>query len=116
MGDGDRLDEAARTRVSADVVRTARQMLSGELGIIEGSRLLRPLAVDLGLDDGDPDFNEFVVVDSDTDHLPIGPVRRYWAKEALEEKDRERERYEEQVRSAVMAACDVLVARFGGPA
>jgi len=31
----------------------------------------------------------FVAIESETDHLPLGPVRQYWAKDSLTKKDDE---------------------------
>ena len=61
------------------VVSVATDMLSGRLSFLEGARLLSHLRVALRLPVDDPDFLPFVATDSETDHLPLGDVRRFWS-------------------------------------
>ena len=69
----------------------ARDLIQGKAGVIEAARYFSGLRFDLG-----PPFEEllrlFVAIDSETDALPIGAIREFWAAEALVLKD-------EQVRS-----------------
>ena len=50
-----------------------------------------------------PQWNIFVAVDSQSDHLPVGSVRDQWNAEALAEKDREISELEDLYRERV---CD----------
>lgn len=61
----------------------------------------------------DPDFVIFVAIDSETDHLPLGRVRELWSPDVLMEKDRELAAYELRVKKEALAACQVLITRFG---
>jgi len=70
--------------VRKQVVETAQSMLSGKLSFLEGARLLYGLRHDAAVRDDDADFMAFVVINSETDALPIGTVRQYWSHDALE--------------------------------
>ncbi len=96
------------------VVEAASAMLHGELGIIEGSRLLAGLCCRVSSLEHDPDFLCFVGIDSETDHLPIGDIRQHWASEALAVKDAEIRAAESFHRDHAIAACQVLLRRFHG--
>ena len=84
-------------------------------GIIEGSRRLNDLREALGIHHLDDDFVGFVAIDSETDALPIGDVRRLWNEEALVHKDREVEEAERLYRDGAFEGCRKLIARFGRP-
>jgi hypothetical protein len=94
------------------IVALARSILSGESGIVEGSRHLTAWRFDVGAEN-DPDFIFFVAVDSETDDLPIGPVRQHWNLEVLRVKDAELAAYEAQVRVNAFAVCRSLIQKYG---
>jgi hypothetical protein len=97
-------------------VEAAKLILAGELGVIEGSRLLADLAHALVPDwTTDQDFVVFGALASDTDHLPTGTARQYWAADALAREDRNIARIEASARSDVLAACRNVIDRFQGP-
>jgi hypothetical protein len=66
----------------AKALEVARQLMTGEIDVIQGARTLSALRFELGDDLADI-FSTFTLIDSETDHLPIGEVRQYWAAEAL---------------------------------
>jgi hypothetical protein len=95
------------------VAQIARAILAGRIGVIEGAREIRRFCGGhLGFDDRDPDLNTFVAIDSETDDLPIGDVRRYWAPDALAQKDAEIARCEAVYREAALKAASHLITRF----
>lgn len=94
------------------VVQVAEAILSGSSGIIEGSRRLATLRHLVTKTDFDEDFKIFVLVDSDSDHIPIGDARKQWAPQALHEKDKEFKHIEDYYRNYVEEGCKVLIARF----
>ena len=98
------------------VVTVASAMLRGELGVIEGSQLLCTLWPLVSSLHRDPDFLTFVAIDSETDHLPVGDVRRHWAPDALVIKDKEIRAAEAFYRDLAFAGCERLLARFGSSA
>ena len=93
-------------------VAVACDMLEGRIGIIEGSRKLASLSQRVGIVQFDADFLPFVVIDSETDHLPLGEVRLHWAADALAAKDAELVLAETFYREPAFEACSRLIARF----
>jgi hypothetical protein len=57
-------------------------------------------------------FETFVGVDSETDDLPVGPVRAEWNPAVLALKDIEIARCERQYRSVVLKACRELIQKL----
>ena len=90
----------------------AEAVLRGDLGVIEGSRRMLPFRWTTGVDEMDDDFLTLVGVDSETDHLPIGQVRREWDKTALARKDQEIAATEAFYREHVFATCRSIITRF----
>jgi hypothetical protein len=68
----------------------AKNVLSGGVGVIEGCKQLADLAHSSVPDPhSDPDFGYCVALASDTDRLPTGSARQYWAHDALAREDRD---------------------------
>jgi len=95
------------------VAETAVAMLNGQMHFLEGVRLLTSLRHRAGVASDDDDFDTFVAVDSETDSLPIGDVRRHWADEALQRLDPEIEAATQWAKQFASGTCESLVARFG---
>lgn len=92
-----------------NAIQIASQMLSGELGIIAGSRSIQEPLDALGLR-MKSEYTIFIAVDDDTDHLPIGEkARSLWHKDALPQKDVEIKELEDFYRKDVFKACRTLV-------
>jgi hypothetical protein len=97
----------------AEVAQIARDILDGRIGIIEGAREIRRFCGGhLGFDERDPDLNTFVAIDTETDDLPIGDVRQYWAPDALAQKDAQLARCEVIYREPAFRAASHLITRF----
>jgi hypothetical protein len=62
----------------------------------------------------DRDMVAFVLIDSETDTLPLGDVRQYWQPEALAKLQPEIERSEQWARETGWAECQSLIRRFSG--
>jgi hypothetical protein len=97
----------------AKALRVARTVLAGELSVLESARQLAQLLARGGLEHSDPDFVTFYAIESETEELPIGAVRRLWAEEALADKDKEIARAEALYRDIALQSCRNLIARFG---
>jgi len=69
-----------------EMVRVAQGILDGSIGIVAGARQLTRLRFNSRAEN-DSDILIFVGIDSETDHLPLGEVRRLWNAEALKIKD-----------------------------
>ena len=64
-------------------VSIARAVLAGEMDVLVGARDLRGLRFRVGLPDDDPDFECFVLIESETDALPLADERSTWSAAAL---------------------------------
>jgi hypothetical protein len=67
-----------------------------------------------GLDYFDPDVVRFVAIDSETDALPFGDVRKLWAPAALEKLQPEIDRKEQWAREIGTPHCRSLIQRLDG--
>ena len=93
-------------------VEIARQIVQGEMSIIEGSRFLSSIANEIDPSHDDDDFKTFIGIDSETDHLPIGTVRQLWNKEALEKKDKEIDKAEHWASEFGLEACKNIIKKL----
>ncbi len=94
------------------IAEVAQGILDNRISIIASARQIRGLCCGhVGLDERDPDLNTFVAINSETDDLPIGDVRQYWAPDALAQKDLEIARCEAMYRESALEAASHLVAR-----
>lgn len=70
-------------------IATSEEMIAVKTGKIGGSRILLGLRFELEVPEDDEEFFTFVVIDSETDELPVGRERKFWSPDALMEKDAE---------------------------
>ena len=97
-------------------VDVSRQVVDGKLSILLGARELNRLLRDAGLGDDDPDLIDIVLIDSETDALPLElPVRALWQEQALERKDSALRRSEAWARAFGLETCRRLILRFAPP-
>ena len=89
----------------------AQRIISGEVGVIEGSRQMLKFRVWLHAGE-DEDFLIFVGVDSESHHLPIGGVRAHWQPEALKEQDEEITALEAFYHKQVVEAAERIKAKY----
>lgn len=98
----------AQRKIDTQVLHIAKQLVAGKLGVIAASRELSRLRHDVEPQVADV-LLTFVGIDSETDTLPIGVVRKEWNPEALERKDRQIAEAERFYRdSAIESACKVI--------
>ena len=95
-----------------ELVATARQILTRDVGLIAGCHRVVDLLREIGADTLDDEFATFVSVSSETDTLPIGAVRAHWAPAALVVQDEEIDRAEALYRESVNLACQRVIQRF----
>ena len=89
----------------------AEDFLAGRLGVIETARVLAQLAFWAHLR-SDEDLETFVAIDSETDILPVGDVRNYWAPEALKREDAKIDQAVRLYQGTALKAATRLVQRF----
>ena len=95
------------------LVAIAHSMLIGETTFLEGSeRVLRLKQLVGAISDCDDDFDIFLVIASETDHLPLQVQRHLWVPAALKALALEFESAEKWAGSLARNACTKLIARF----
>jgi hypothetical protein len=97
----DRRASEAERQKARDV---AQAVLDGQTPVLEAVRTLVSLAHTDAVADVE-DRMLIIAIESETDGLPIGEVRRLWAPSALEEKDKVIARSEELYREQFLEAC-----------
>jgi hypothetical protein len=104
--------QATAALVRAAAVTIAKRALAGELTAIVAVRELVPLRARADIRDNDPDFATLAMIASRTSHLPLGDVRKWWAADALLQKDAELATAEEWAQTLVRPALLSIVQRF----
>jgi hypothetical protein len=107
---------AHRARARARAVAVATEVLTGQVSPIVGAQELLRLRASLGVSEYDSDFEVFSVIDSETQSLPFGPVREYWAPESLAAKAGDIHHSEQWALETGGAAFRRVVSRFDGAA
>jgi hypothetical protein len=88
----------------------AQSVLDGRTTVLEAVRELVSLAHTDAI--ADVEDRKFIIgVESETDHLPVGEVRKLWASDAPNEKDVEIARAEECYRTDFLQTCRRIVNR-----
>ncbi len=108
-------DEGYRARVRRTIALTALDMLAGRVSFIEGARCINGLRGSIGLSWEDFDFQVFLLIDSETDVLPLAEVRKLWAPDALKKLQPEIDRSEAWAKEVGRRACENIVRRFHEP-
>jgi hypothetical protein len=91
----------------------AQAMLNGDVSFFDGAAQVLAIKSQLsGIADRDSDFDAFVAIQSETDHLPLEAQRSLWSSSALAALEPEFQRTEEWARSFAPGACRNLIARF----
>jgi hypothetical protein len=112
--EANRNDREVEIRVRREAVATAKAVLRGELGLIEGGRQLSVLSHYL-IPQFPPD-DELVVFDEldiETRQVPIGTPREQWDPATRAEADAIMRRIEMLSRPELEAACRSVITRFG---
>jgi hypothetical protein len=95
----------------AELVTVAEAMLNGELQLIEGCRRICSLRHSVG----DPENAAFLPIrgiESETDHFPLGEMRKQCAPEYLARADENMNRYLTDASKDILAACREIIRAF----
>jgi len=90
----------------------AKEMIDGTIDYLEGAREVSILFHEVEVSQDDPDFIAFVAVVSETDNLPIGESRKYWAKESLVRLEPEIQEAIRWAKEVSLPQCKSLIQRF----
>ena len=97
------------------IVARCGDLLDGRIGVIAAAQQLSKLRHWVRADD-DPDFQIFIAIESESDHLPTGNERQHWAPDALKTKDVEIREIEEFHRAGALEAARKLQAKYANKA
>lgn len=113
MNDRPPLNEREEQARRSLVVLSAA-MLSGDVIFVEGAvEILRLKQAIGGIAERDPDFDAFVLIGSETDHLPLKAQEHLWNANALAKLSPEFEKMEKWAATFAPEAYRNLIARFG---
>jgi hypothetical protein len=104
----DQHEAEGRRRAKSQILSLAKQLLTGQLGVIAAARELSPLRHEVETELAEV-LVAFTTIDSETAALPIGEVRLHWSPEALERKDREITEAEQYYRDTAIEAATRLL-------
>ncbi len=97
----------------AKVALIAENVLKGQQNILLATRELISLLPETDIEEDDEDLKIFSLIESETDHLPLGAERSYWNEEALKNKEKEIQKSEQWAKEiGGMDACNNLFNRF----
>lgn len=97
----------------AQAVAVAQAVLLGRLDVLRAARRLVGFRDEFDEMKDDEAFWTVVAIDSETDHLPLGPEREHWNAEALARKDEEIARAIAHWDAEGRAACERIIDRLG---
>lgn len=95
----------------SEIVLIAKSLLANDIGLIEASRKLVKLQYEANLEN-EEDLKIFWIIETETDHLPIGQQRTNVSHQRLIESDKEIKDCEEFYRDAVRTACINIISNF----
>ena len=100
----------------AAVVHAARQLLAGEIGVIDGARAIAPHRHDIDPEMTDAQLLTFVGVDSESDGLAYESVLQAWDPSLRQAKLDELRDFEAFYRAVCLRDAAVLIERYDQPA
>jgi hypothetical protein len=95
------------------VAKLARDILAGDVDVLDGSSKIVSLRDELDIDRDDEDLMAFVVVDSEADALPVGAEARNWSQDALDRKKPELQRARTWAFDVVLNRAKILLLASG---
>lgn len=95
----------------AELIEVATAMIDGRMHLIDGCRRLTALRHEVENPDSEV-FMPIRAIDSETDHFPIGDVRKQCAPDYLERVDEEMGRYLADAKEDILTACQEIVRAY----
>ncbi len=93
------------------LVEVATLMESNKINLIEGSRHINRLR-HYTEDANDDLFTIFILVNSDTDDIPLNETRKNFSKALLEEKDKKMVDYLANMKPTILQGCKEIIKKF----
>jgi hypothetical protein len=105
-------DDSQISDARKDVATIAQSLLSQNISFLEGIRQLNSLRFEVSIKDNDIDFQIFVVIDSETDHMPAKETRLMSSKSWLVKCDADLDVIRKFYSLDVSKSCENLIKRF----
>ncbi len=100
-------------KIKEELVDTAKKTLNKSINYIVGCRKIDSLLrMIIGEYYSDDELSIFDLIDSETDHLPVGKFRKQWNKEALAMKDKEAERIYKLYEKDILNGLEAIVKNY----
>src|ERR1700733_1577855 len=104
-------DLRSEKSVSQELVKSAKAMLVAKLHLIEGCRRVCKCCEKTDNPDNEL-FTTFQAIDSETDHFPLGEVKKYCEPDYLKRVDKEIKEYLSAAQEDIHKACELLIKTF----
>jgi hypothetical protein len=101
-------DAERQEQIRVHILRIAKQLVAGEIGVIAASRDLGYLRHEVKPQLANS-LVAFTAIDSETDALPLGHVRNEWSPDALKRQDKEIAEAEDFYRETAISAATELI-------
>jgi hypothetical protein len=99
------------------IVATAEQIVTEDIGLVDGCRRLLRLFNSLDRKEWDSDlFDPISTFESETEDLPVGELRSMWNPQALAAKEARAKPYLDHAKDWVYEACRGLINKYGDDA
>ena len=98
---------------ASKVCIVATNILDERTPVLDGAQELFVLLPQTGISNEDPLYRDFVLIHSETEHLPIGHQANTWAPGALARIQPELASAEAWAKPIAFKACKSLLVRFG---
>ena len=90
----------------------AREILDEQISVLDGAYEMYALLSQSGLPVDDPIYQDFLLIESETETLPIGPQKYLWAPVALARLQPELETAGARAKPIAFGACQSILKRF----
>lgn len=105
------LPDLLKQEAKEELTKTANLVLEDRLDIIEGSRFMLKFASRAGIAN-DEIFLPVIGFESQTDHLPVGELRKHYGQKYLKELDQEKGNYINEFKSQITEICREIIKKF----
>lgn len=98
--------------VRARIVALAIAMIDESVPFLDGAIEIAEMLHGAEIDTEDQDYVAFKLISCETDHLPIGRVKKYWSDEAIKKHEEEVNLTTDWAREFGVPACHSLIEKF----
>lgn len=99
---------AARSRMCA----LAREILDEQISVLDGAYEMHALLSQSGLPVEDPIYRDFLIIEAETETLPVGPQKHLWTPGALARLQPELDTAGAWAKPIAFGACQSVLERF----